>query len=46
VLKEEGQIEGKLTDVGLESIMLEVNTSEIVDIPFEDISESFVQISF
>ena len=46
VLKEGASVEGKLTDVGLEHIVLETAKSGTIDIPFEDISESFVQISF
>jgi len=46
VMKEGANIEGKLTDVGVENIMLETAKSGTLDIPFSDISESFVQISF
>jgi ribosome maturation factor RimP len=46
VMGDESRIEGTLKDVGLESIELEVGKSEIVEIPFGDIIESFVQISF
>ena len=46
VLKEGSTVEGRLADVGMDTITLETSGSRIHDIPFDEISESFVQISF
>ena len=46
LMKEGSAVEGKLTEVNMESITLETTDAGSVDIPFDEISESFVQISF
>lgn len=40
------QIEGILTDVGMDAISLQTEKTTTVDIPFTEIAESFVQITF
>lgn len=45
-LKNGVQLEGKLTDVEMDSITLLTSKHETVIVPFQDIEKSFVQISF
>jgi ribosome maturation factor RimP len=45
-LKDGAQVEGKLEEVAMETISVQTALETSVEIPFTDIDESFVQISF
>ncbi len=45
-LKDGGKHEGQLTEVGMETISLQIDKAQILNIPFSEIEKSLVQIRF